>query len=181
MRRELNFSIGRTVSTVLWRECCYCHRPYTTRGKRRCGCTHVPTSGVKTLACRDCGVPFDHVIVSNHPTRCERCRRIKKRETKRARGKLYGKTYRSRARAYGVRYEPVNRMKVFARDKWRCQLCGKPVDRDAKAPHPLSVTLDHVVPMSVGGDHTYANVQCAHFLCNSIKGNRGSQQLALVG
>jgi 5-methylcytosine-specific restriction endonuclease McrA len=30
----------------------------------------------------------------------------------------------------------------------------------------------YIVPLSKGGTHTYDNVQCAHFGCNSRKGNR---------
>jgi len=48
-------------------------------------------------------------------------------------------------------------------------------------PHPKAPTVDHIVPVSEGGDDTRANVQLAHFVCNSVKGARGSQQLALIG
>lgn len=48
-------------------------------------------------------------------------------------------------------------------------------------PHPKAPTIDHVVPLAEGGHDTRANVQLAHFLCNSIKGRGGSQQLALIG
>lgn len=92
-----------------------------------------------------------------------------------------GKNDRQRARFFGVQYEPIDRRRVYERDRWRCGLCGKGVRRDVKAPHPLSPSLDHVVPLSRGGDHLYANVQCAHFKCNWMKGDGGSQQLALVG
>lgn len=78
--------------------------------------------------------------------------------------------------------ERVWRHKVYVRDGWRCQLCGKPVKRDAAVPHPLAPVLDHVIPLAVGGTHEPANVQCAHFLCNSVKGDRGGgEQLLLIG
>lgn len=48
-------------------------------------------------------------------------------------------------------------------------------------PHPKAPTIDHVVPVSEGGDDTRTNVQLACFRCNSAKGARGSQQLALIG
>jgi 5-methylcytosine-specific restriction endonuclease McrA len=53
-----------------------------------------------------------------------------------------------------------------------CGICELPVGRDAKWPDPGAPTLDHVVPMSQGGGHTLANVQLAHFYCNTVKGNR---------
>jgi len=36
----------------------------------------------------------------------------------------------------------------------------------------MSVSLDHIVPVSLGGMHSMANVQCAHLFCNLSKNNR---------
>jgi 5-methylcytosine-specific restriction endonuclease McrA len=58
---------------------------------------------------------------------------------------------------------------IFERDGWKCGLCGDPVDSDLSYPHPQSASLDHIVPISRGGPHTYDNVQCAHLSCNRDK------------
>lgn len=51
-----------------------------------------------------------------------------------------------------------------------------------KAPHPRSPVIDHVVPIVDGGGDTRANVQLAHWGCNSRKGARAvNEQLALFG
>jgi hypothetical protein len=79
---------------------------------------------------------------------------------------------------------PVSRMQVYERDRWTCQLCRKPVRRDKVVPHPQAPTLDHVVPLSQGGTHEPANVQLAHYRCNTIKSDGGwvgGEQLALIG
>ncbi|WP_410666040.1 HNH endonuclease [Amycolatopsis sp. lyj-84] len=55
-----------------------------------------------------------------------------------------------------------------------CQLCGKKVRTDVVVPHPLAATIDHVIPLARGGRHEMSNVQTAHFLCNSLKGDRPS-------
>jgi 5-methylcytosine-specific restriction endonuclease McrA len=49
--------------------------------------------------------------------------------------------------------------------------------------HPVSGGSDHIVPLAQGGTHEPANVQCAHFLCNSIKSDsmQTTQQLMLFG
>lgn len=65
--------------------------------------------------------------------------------------------------------EPIFRRKVFERDDWTCRLCGKAVASDEVVPHPLAPTLDHIVPLALGGEHRYFNVQTAHFICNSRK------------
>lgn len=71
--------------------------------------------------------------------------------------------------------EKVYRRKVFERDSWTCRICFEPVSRTAKVPDPLAPTLDHAVPLSLGGEHVYHNVQCAHFGCNSRKSNKVTQ------
>jgi len=75
----------------------------------------------------------------------------------------------------------VNRLAIYERDNWTCQLCRKKVDRTKKVPHPKAPTIDHIVPLGAGGTHEPVNAQCAHFLCNSIKGDRGTDQLRLIG
>ncbi len=55
----------------------------------------------------------------------------------------------------------LTRRAVFARDDWKCQYCGHPAEN-----------LDHVVPRSRGGTHTWENVVAACRRCNSRKENR---------
>jgi 5-methylcytosine-specific restriction endonuclease McrA len=43
------------------------------------------------------------------------------------------------------------------------------VKRDKVVPHPKAPVLDHILPLAQGGTHEPTNVQCAHFMCNSIK------------
>ena len=91
---------------------------------------------------------------------------------------------RRRAVKRGAYVAPVNRRAIFERDRWRCELCGRKLKRAAVSPHPLAPVLDHLLPLAQGGKHEPANVQAAHWLCNSIKGDRvwpGGEQLALVG
>ena len=56
---------------------------------------------------------------------------------------------------------PLNRKAVFARDRHRCQYCAASAEN-----------LDHVVPRSRGGDHTWENVVAACRRCNTRKGDR---------
>lgn len=71
--------------------------------------------------------------------------------------------------------EPVFRNRIYERDGWICQLCRRRVKRDVVVPHPLAATIDHVIPLADGGMHRYANVQLAHFGCNSKKGAGNGQ------
>ena len=79
---------------------------------------------------------------------------------------------------------PVSRARIFERDRWACQLCGKRVKRNAVVPDPMAPVLDHVLPLAQGGTHEPANVQLAHYLCNSLKSDSvwgDGEQLALIG
>lgn len=89
---------------------------------------------------------------------------------------------RRRALKRGAFVAPVYRAQVFERDGWRCQICKKKVRHNAVAPHPLAPVLDHITPLADGGTHEPANVQCAHFQCNSIKSDgAANDQLRLIG
>ena len=57
---------------------------------------------------------------------------------------------------------PVNRRGVLHRDGHACQYCGT----------RKHLTLDHVVPKSKGGQHTWENVVAACATCNGRKGDR---------
>lgn len=118
--------------------------------------------------CADCGEPFIH----NMPQTIACSDRCKARLA----------NSRRRAVERSAFVENVSRRKIYERDGWRCQLCRKPVARDEVVPHPLAPVLDHIIPLAKGGTHEPANTQCAHFLCNSLKGDRGGgEQLLLIG
>ena len=54
-----------------------------------------------------------------------------------------------------------------------CGICGKPVDFSYKYPHPLSPTVDHIIPVTKGG-HPFdlSNLQLAHRCCNRQKSDK---------
>lgn len=40
--------------------------------------------------------------------------------------------------------------------------------------------MDHIVPLSRGGEHSLDNVQCAHLSCNCRKGDQTIEEIAEV-
>jgi hypothetical protein len=128
-------------------------------------CRPAKNSGpAPCLTCQQGSFPF--------PRRnCQACTRQIKRTRKRRRDAL----------KRGAATEAYTLAEVAQRDRYRCGLCGKRVAMTKAVPHPKSPTIDHVLPLARGGDDTRANVQLAHFICNSTKCVGGTQQLALIG
>jgi len=58
-----------------------------------------------------------------------------------------------------------NRRNIFARDENRCQYCGKQFPT-------RELSIDHVVPLSRGGEASWTNVVCACTACNKRKGGQ---------
>jgi 5-methylcytosine-specific restriction endonuclease McrA len=81
---------------------------------------------------------------------------------------------------YSCAPEDFDSVEIFERDGYVCQLCKKKTRPDYRWTHPLYPTLDHIIPISVGGGHTRLNVQCACRACNSAKRNNPVGQLRLI-
>ncbi len=64
----------------------------------------------------------------------------------------------------------LTRVEVFLRDGYACQYCGR---------ETRELTLDHVVPRSQGGGHSWENVVSACKLCNRRKGGRTPEQASM--
>jgi 5-methylcytosine-specific restriction endonuclease McrA len=94
------------------------------------------------------------------------------------------KVQRSRIRSQrrAETWDGVTPAQIFERDRWHCGICGKRIGKSFKYPHPRSKSIDHIVPLSEGGDDTAANKRAAHLECNRRRMNRGGgEQLAMIG
>lgn len=69
---------------------------------------------------------------------------------------------------------------VIARDGNRCHLCNRTVDMTLPGTHKQGPTIDHLIPLSAGGDDVLSNVALAHRSCNCARGSRGPAQLRLA-
>lgn len=116
--------------------------------------------------CRECGDLFVAKMSGSWPQYCsERCaKRNRRRRDKKARNR--------RIRTAATR-ESIDLAALALRDGWRCHICGRRVTRK-------TWSMDHLVPLSDGGEHTYANVALAHSRCNAMRGRTGHAQLRLA-
>jgi 5-methylcytosine-specific restriction endonuclease McrA len=61
-----------------------------------------------------------------------------------------------------------------------CWICAKDIDLSLHHHGPMSYTVDHVVPLSAGGDpYDLSNLRPAHKRCNSRKG-KGAAPVPVV-
>ena len=77
-------------------------------------------------------------------------------------------------RAFRRHKKPVkfSRVNIYARDKYRCQYCGKKTSIS-------ELTYDHVVPRAQGGRTTWTNIVTCCYECNRRKGNRTPEQASM--
>ncbi|WP_435196348.1 HNH endonuclease [Streptomyces sioyaensis] len=69
---------------------------------------------------------------------------------------------------------PLSRLKALMKAEGTnlCWICGQPIDLGLPPNHVMAWTLDHYVPLSLGGDPLDpANAREAHRRCNSARGN----------
>lgn len=76
-------------------------------------------------------------------------------------------------RAPGNRGAYEKNREIILKTQTVCGICGKPVDFSYKYPHPLSPTVDHIIPISKGGHPSdLSNLQLAHRCCNRQKSDK---------
>jgi len=160
-------------------------RPVYTHQCEQCGIAYQAATGPQgnrfcTDHCRDAwhvARKAEQTASKLHPTACPCCSTVFKPShpvqrycSTQCKKKIEhsNKNHRRRsATAVGT----VNPYAVFTRDRWTCKACSKATPRakrgtfDHDAPE-----LDHVVPISKGGAHTYDNTQCLCRGCNQSKG-----------
>lgn len=66
----------------------------------------------------------------------------------------------------------ISRKGVFLRDRLTCQYCGVKFQVG-------DLTLDHVIPRSRGGEHSWRNLVSSCFKCNNVKGNRTPEEAGM--
>ncbi len=71
---------------------------------------------------------------------------------------------------------------VRERDKATCRYCGRPEGKYSP-PETMGdafLTMDHVIPLSVGGSDEIQNLVCACSVCNLFKSNRTPEECGLA-
>ena len=108
--------------------------------------------------CKNCGEWFDQRN-TNHTQFCsDRCAR-----------KVANKRHDKRIYRNGKPDLSITLTKLYARDGGVCQICGRHIDFDCDSNDDRYPSIDHIIPLSKGGLHTWDNVQLACRVCNYQK------------
>jgi len=175
---------AKQICKVYFIKCKYCNTLFTTNSviKKYCSDKCLREYYLfKPIArqCDICGSDYIFKVGKNFYNTCsQKCREESIRENKR------NAKHKRRLLLRDGFIEKVSTIKLFYRDKGRCQICGRKLNLKREVPHPLAMTVDHIIPLSKGGEHSYRNTQLACFKCNTVKGNRPIQtgeQLLLFG
>jgi 5-methylcytosine-specific restriction endonuclease McrA len=124
---------------------------------------------ISAYKCRTCSELF----VGKAPGNCNTCREVRMAELKKAQKRS------RRAATRMLKVQNVIDTRVFDRDKWRCCACKSRVQKtDIYADD--AAELDHIVPLSLGGPHSYSNTQTLCRRCNREKSNKYAGQLVMA-
>lgn len=170
--------------------CVWCGKPFSTPYPNQKSCSkecsykenlrqkrqqwadaYVP----KVLICKECGTEFKTECGDKHSVFC--ClscseRHERKHEHQTERHKAFMRTQkRKREKQLSAGFvEEVTYDAIYQRNKGICQVCGLPVHPLKGIDNNWDGTIDHIIPLSLGGKHSMANCQLAHRICNSLKG-----------
>lgn len=67
-------------------------------------------------------------------------------------------------KTYRKKYSSEIKQLIYERANGRCELCGRKILFE-------DMTIDHVIPLSMGGEDNINNISCACQPCNTFKGN----------
>lgn len=127
----------------------------------------------KPTGCTVCGAPVLRPPSGQRRPACStRCRRIIQYgpNSPHTGGYDWATDAARRARLAGATViELFDRLPIFERDDWACYLCGQQTNPDASPFDLDSPTVDHVTPLSKGGEHSPGNARTACLGCNSAK------------
>lgn len=126
--------------------------------------------------CWECRKARSHTEVNLYTKgcRCDDCRKQHAVRTKERAERFY--------ELYGISggsswISPRERLKIYERDGYICQLCFEPVDMESRNNTKYGPSLDHILPRSMGGTHESDNLRLAHRSCNSVRGAaRGEEE-----
>jgi 5-methylcytosine-specific restriction endonuclease McrA len=164
-----------------WSKCSDCKRRdalIAARSASRLINEAMHKSAAVVVACVGCGGEFCP-LYGNKTRKSPRCS-VCRPELAKAAKRIHKASRKAKER--GANSERVDPLAVFGRDGWVCRACGVETPREKRGTYDDDAPeLDHIVPLSRGGAHSYANTQCLCRSCNGSKGAMTMEEFASCG
>jgi 5-methylcytosine-specific restriction endonuclease McrA len=133
--------------------------------------------------CRYCGKQYDYYIEGTPGYCSDECRDAMKRARASTPEAMCNKRIRYgiyRGKIQRRKIQEVDPYKVFERAGWKCENCGIKTPKELRGSYNDNAPeLDHIIPVSLDGVHSYTNTQCLCRKCNREKSNRLIGQLKM--
>ncbi|MDO4650606.1 MAG: HNH endonuclease signature motif containing protein [Eubacteriales bacterium] len=179
----------KTLRPKIIRKCGWCGQDYEAKSKtQKYCCKNCAYEGNKKLhrekwadayipqkiKCKECGSEF---MTECGNTRsvfcCQSCAEKHERriEHKSVRHKSYMRELK-RKREIQISRQTVGAVsykRLYQQYHGVCAICGLPVHKDKFIDDNWGGTIDHIIPVSLGGVHGMSNCQLSHRICNSLK------------
>jgi len=158
------------MTDTITRTCLFCNATFEPKKDNAIYCSRSHKERAKSLRktgyrriypkhCAACNIAY--IGRNDRGIYCsDKCKRQRKQAKREQREKLLS----TRTKSF--------RQNIYFRDKGLCGVCGEAILLTDKYPHPQSMTLDHIVPLSAGGAHAKYNIQLAHWICNINKSDK---------
>jgi 5-methylcytosine-specific restriction endonuclease McrA len=112
----------------------------------------------------------DNRVRDGRQSHCSQCSYSYQRAARIADPSIVRREY---ARRKGSRHvDKVTIEDVYEKTNGICYLCDKIIDRTLTHPNSYSLSMDHRIPISKGGEHTYENLWATHLTCNLRKNSK---------
>lgn len=175
----------RPKAPIVQKTCLYCSKLFSTNVKASRFCSTECRNKFYGTVKKQINRAKKIIDPRRFDFHCDRCNQLVQTDTSITRGK-YGRFCRPCAlvrRRERYRVKTAKRQGVakparlsadalIERDGNLCRLCNTEIDLSLARNSRFGATIDHIVPLSLGGSDDIENMQLAHWICNIKKGNR---------
>lgn len=128
-----------------------------------------PSTRIFFYPCPDCSFPVLHRHSTGTAKVCKNCRVVRNKKIN---------SHNSDARR-AIGKPKLSVYELAVRDGRRCNICRRKIDLSLSGMAKWGPTIDHILPVSLGGTNDPNNLTLAHRCCNSRRGNREPAQMLL--